>query len=360
MRSDAGRRLVLRGLAIGAMPIPYPAVAAAFTPAAQSDSVMTQHSAKSRLATRSVMLDITSAGERWVAVGERGRVLLSDDAGVTWRQAAGVPTSVSLTAARFVDARTGWAIGHAGMVLKTLDGGETWRVQLTGIDAARLAMEAAQAAPVSESNLRAARQLVADGADKPLLALHVVDSMHVFIVGAYGLAVSTQDGGESWRSRMRDLQNPAGLHLYAIHQAGARVFVVGEKGLILRSRDGDEFEAVKSPYDGSWFAMGSLPDGALLVSGLRGNAYVTDNGGESWAKVDIPAPVTLNYVGRLTGGDLSLLNQAGAMFRIGADRRAVSVALPPSAPLTAIAQADDGALVASSYRGPIRIPGAIR
>ncbi len=54
--------------------------------------------------------------------GERGIVLLSDDAGVSWRQAK-VPVSVSLTAVQFVDAEQGWAVGHLGVVLHTQDGG---------------------------------------------------------------------------------------------------------------------------------------------------------------------------------------------------------------------------------------------
>ena len=66
-----------------------------------------------------------------LAVGERGIVLLSDDSGMTWRQAR-VPVSVSLTAVQFVDAEQGWAVGHLGVVLHTEDGGETWHKQLDG------------------------------------------------------------------------------------------------------------------------------------------------------------------------------------------------------------------------------------
>ena len=43
-------------------------------------------------ALRSTLLDVASAGQRLVAVGERGHVLLSDDQGKTWRQARTVPT----------------------------------------------------------------------------------------------------------------------------------------------------------------------------------------------------------------------------------------------------------------------------
>src|SRR5438034_11738498 len=54
------------------------------------------------------MLAVALAGPRIVAVGERGVVLLSDDRGATWRQVA-IPVSVTLTAVRFVNDKTGWA-----------------------------------------------------------------------------------------------------------------------------------------------------------------------------------------------------------------------------------------------------------
>src|SRR5689334_16251355 len=56
------------------------------------------------LAATSLLLDLAKAGERYVAVGERGHVLLSDDNGATWRQAKSVPTRAMLTAVFFADA----------------------------------------------------------------------------------------------------------------------------------------------------------------------------------------------------------------------------------------------------------------
>ena len=78
------------------------------------------------LAAGSLLLDLAVAGNRLVAVGERGHVLLSDDQGATWRQAKSVPTRVMLTAVFFVDAQYGWAVGHDETILNTADGGENW------------------------------------------------------------------------------------------------------------------------------------------------------------------------------------------------------------------------------------------
>jgi photosystem II stability/assembly factor-like uncharacterized protein len=45
-------------------------------------------------ATHGVMLSLARAGDRLVAVGERGWIIVSDDNGNTWRQ---IPTSTSVT-----------------------------------------------------------------------------------------------------------------------------------------------------------------------------------------------------------------------------------------------------------------------
>ncbi|MBW2369941.1 MAG: hypothetical protein JRH15_18880, partial [Deltaproteobacteria bacterium] len=59
--------------------------------AASVEDPLDRPAVMSRGAAHSVLLDVTTAGERLVAVGERGIVVLSDDAGHTWRQAK-VPT----------------------------------------------------------------------------------------------------------------------------------------------------------------------------------------------------------------------------------------------------------------------------
>ena len=83
-------------------------------------------------ASRSMLLDIAVAGERLVAVGERGHILTSQDQGQNWTQAE-VPTSVMLTRVFFVDDKLGWAVGHDGNVLHSQDGGLIWALQRDGL-----------------------------------------------------------------------------------------------------------------------------------------------------------------------------------------------------------------------------------
>ena len=157
--------------------------------AGDSVEVLSQPAVQGPQALRAVLLDVARAGARLVAVGERGVVLLSDDNGATWRQAAAVAVSASLTAVQFVDERNGWAVGHAGVVLRSEDGGEHWTLQLDGKRAAALELQAAEAS-ADERRLAAAQRLLADGADKPLLALSFADAQHGLVVGAYGLLLN--------------------------------------------------------------------------------------------------------------------------------------------------------------------------
>ena len=86
---------------------------------------------KSDKAPSAMLMDVTKANGRLVAVGERGHILYSDDNGGTWSQ-ADVPVRVTLTAVDFPTARKGWAVGHDGAVLHSEDAGQTWTKQLDG------------------------------------------------------------------------------------------------------------------------------------------------------------------------------------------------------------------------------------
>ena len=63
--------------------------------AAPAVDVLSSPAMQSPLALHAALQAITRAGDRLVAVGERGTVLLSDDDGTHWRQAQ-VPVSSSL------------------------------------------------------------------------------------------------------------------------------------------------------------------------------------------------------------------------------------------------------------------------
>jgi photosystem II stability/assembly factor-like uncharacterized protein len=307
-----------------------------------------------RQGPRRVLLGLDSMGGRAIAVGERGLVLLSDDGGKAWRQAQ-VPVSVTLTAVRFVTPQQAWAIGHGGVILHSADGGATWRRQLDGRGIVRL-LEAA--AGGNAALAATARQFATDGPDKPLLDLHFHDTQRGIVAGAYGLALRTEDGGATWQVLNGAIDNPDGLHVYAIAARGNETWLAGEQGYIARSLDGGRtFKRVPAPYRGTWFTTRPLPDGGLLFAGLRGNALRWN--GQGFEQLAGYAPVSLSASAAGKGGVL-LADQAGHLYRAGTAQqpaRMVKLDTPP-APIAALATTADGAVLIAGVRGVARIPAA--
>src|SRR5688572_31283560 len=124
------RRTLLRALAAGGM-LPLAARAAAPANSSPWRDVLDTPAQKSALAPRTLLTGLARAGERVVAVGQRGHALFSDDAGKSWQQAE-VPVSSDLVAVQFPTATAGWAVGHDGVVLHSADAGKTWARQLDG------------------------------------------------------------------------------------------------------------------------------------------------------------------------------------------------------------------------------------
>ncbi|WP_434575706.1 WD40/YVTN/BNR-like repeat-containing protein [Pseudomonas sp. Z3-6] len=315
-------------------------------------------------AQNGVLIDLARAGTRLVAVGERGLVVFSDDNGQSWRQAS-VPVSVSLTAVQFVDAQQGWAVGHAGVVLTTHDGGEHWTLQLDGVRVAQLELDTARAEQATAADpdaalirIQNAERLAADGPDKPFLALEFVDAHRGLIVGAYGLALQTTDGGATWHSMMGHIANPNGLHLYAISRQGPRWFLAGEQGYLARSDDdATSFSQLDSPYEGSFFTLQSRADGALLVAGLKGNAFVSSDAGASFQRLSVPVPISFNDATRLDDGQLLLVNQGGMLFRNSEQTGAALLPLgkPLGKPVSSVIEAADGSLIVAGFTGLQRL-----
>lgn len=309
-------------------------------------------------AFQATMLAVARAGKRLVAVGERGIVLLSDDDGRNWHQIR-MPVSTTLTQVVFVDAKRGWVAGHSGIVLTTSDSGETWVKQLDGAKAAQLELDSAKVSGNPKRNTYAER-LVKDGADKPILGMYFADVNNGFVVGAYGLALATADGGKTWQSMMGDIDNPKGCHLYAVVPAGQALYIVGEQGLIYRSSDaGHSFTALQSNSHGTFFGLAATPGGELVAFGLRGNVFRSVDEGRHWERVDMP-PVTLTAGLRLADGSIALTDEGGhLLLSRDAGRSFQTVALTRPSIAVGLAQASDGALVIAGPANMTRIDPSV-
>ncbi len=311
-----------------------------------------------------VLVDVTRAGNRLVAVGERGVIILSDDAGDTWHQAH-VPAGTTLTAVAFPTHDQGWAVGHSGVVLHTTDGGQSWHRQLDGITAARMALETAQAAAGhTDSNGETAGQmvhnaelLVADGPDKPFLDLNFKSEQEGIIIGAYGLIFSTTDGGQSWQCLMDRVENPRGLNLYAIRAFDDAMYIAGEQGLFLVSRDkGNSFQKMQTPYSGTFFDLAVTSSGDVVIVGLRGNAYWSTDQGATFNQTRVPVEVSFTAVTQLEDGTLLFANQAGMLLASRDGGRSLQLTdIPRLGPISGLIPAGNGSLMTVGYGGAIRV-----
>lgn len=329
------------------------------TAVAQPDGLQVQPAITSEMAAQSVMLSVARAGQRLVAVGERGFIIVSDDNGASWSQVDS-PVSVTLVKVRFIDDVEGWAVGHAGVVLHTRDGGLSWSKQLDGVQAAeielqetRLATEGSEDVEKAQERLAQAQQLVDDGPDKPLLDLLFLDAKNGLVVGAYGLAFVTHDGGFSWQSIRSRIDNPNGLHLYSIERVGKDLFIAGEQGTLLRSSDeGKTFESLTSPYEGTTFGLQATNSGSILAFGLRGKAFESKDRGDTWQPLDTLQPVTLTSGLRLADGSVLLSDESGRVLRFANDdSKAAVLQIAQPSYFTGMAQAANGNLIISSARG---------
>jgi photosystem II stability/assembly factor-like uncharacterized protein len=263
------------------------------------------------LAAHSLLLDLARAGERYVAVGARGDILLSND-GKEWRQAQ-VPTRATFTAVTAVDAQI-WAVGHDGVIAHSADGGEHWSLQRQD-----------PWKPAADPNdaLHDSRQGV------PLLDVLFTDATHGYTVGAYSLALRTDDGGENWKPMSvaapakdekpkaadgpdagkneswtmsqseKTIGQEATPHFNAIARTGSGgLLIVGERGSAFRSRDaGNTWQRLQLPYDGSMFGVIGYAGDHVLAFGLRGHVFESTDLGEHWNLLD-------------TGTELSLMGGA--------------------------------------------------
>jgi photosystem II stability/assembly factor-like uncharacterized protein len=283
-------------------------------------------SERARLAPISLLLDVTRAGDRLVAVGDRGHVLLSDDEGRSWKQVI-VPTRAMLTGVSFGDARHGCAVGHDGVILVTADAGLTWT-----------------------------RQRRSTEVDTIWLDVHLYDAAHGFAVGAYGKWVTTYDGGKTWVD-VSDRGDESHLNHIDVG-ANEATYLAGEGGLLLFSRKRDvDWNRADIAYEGSLFGTLPLADNRVLTYGLRGHVFASDDAGQTWTEIELPVAVLIMAGVQLESG-VVVLAGAGGNFFISRDGGRNFAHWKPAEYLggvSALLETKDGALLAVGESGAARL-----
>lgn len=304
---------------------------------------------------------VALAGDRLVAVGERGRIIISDDNGVTWRQVP-TPTSVTLTHVTFATAKEGWAVGGMGIVMHSTDQGLTWTKQMDGVQAANIALAAAMADvqhsganAVTTSNLQSAQSMVASGPSVPFLDVYAASPNEVLIAGAFGMAFSSTDDGANWQSLADFMPNPDGSHIYQILEDDGNFAVTGEQGLILYGPPGKPLAPINSPFQGTLFGEVFASDHAWIVFGLQGTILRSNDRGAHWIMVAAGAPVGIDCGIVEKNGDVLLGNIAGQLLVSHNNGQSFTVSTV-NTPIVGLAQAIDGAIVIVGPNGVKRVP----
>jgi photosystem II stability/assembly factor-like uncharacterized protein len=277
---------------------------------------------------RALLLDATLAGPGTViAVGERGTVLLSTDAGRTWTRAP-APVHATLTGVSFAPGSPhGWAVGHDALILTSADSGRTWTRQFQG-----------------------------ENLEDSFLDVLALDTRHVLAVGAYGLFYATTDGGATWTRR------PLGEDDFHFNRLTSgptgKLYLAGERGTLLRSSDrGATWTKLPAPYEGSFYGVFPLAENILLAHGLRGRVFRSTDDGGTWNTVETPAPVLLATAARTADGALWLAGQARTLLVSRDDGRSFSAAPhPPAMAVAELLPLPGPRLLAFGELGPVTLP----
>jgi photosystem II stability/assembly factor-like uncharacterized protein len=262
------------------------------------------------LVSQSLLLDITHTDTKFIAVGERGHIVLSDD-GKHWSQ-ADVPNLSTLTAVDFVG-NNGWAVGHDATILKSHDDGESWVLQYY--------------APENE---------------RPFLDVLFFNENHGIAVGAYGVFYRTRNAGETWTPEMHPeflnpddqeylneikeedeafyLEEMASIlpHLNRLSQMGERTYIAGETGLLAYSDDyGVSWERMDINYYGSFFDLVHTESGRIFAVGLRGSLFEYDQEKELWNNLKSGTTSSLNSIISIDNTMSLVVGNNGAQVTIG-------------------------------------------
>jgi len=296
-------------------------------------------------ASSSLLLDIAAAGNRLVAVGERGHILYSTDSGNSWIQAK-VPTSAMLTRVFFFSPELGWAVGHDGNVLFSRDGGVNWELQRDGVtEQAKINEVSAGRAKEQVAALRDKLAIVdpqekdnllleLEGAEyalddaritldapvfpPPLMDVWFANEQQGWASGAYGTLLHTSNGGRQWQDWSHKVGDPDLLHFNGVVGGpDGTLYLASEWGTIFRSSTGGEsWEAVASGYEGSFFGLLLSPTtGSLFAYGLRGTVYRSRDTGLNWSPLKSAVGDSLFGAHAAGNGELIFVGSGGTVTR---------------------------------------------
>jgi photosystem II stability/assembly factor-like uncharacterized protein len=329
---------------------------------AEAYDVLELPAVPSALASRSLIFSIHKFGDRYFAAGHHGHILFSDDGGDTWTQ-AGVPVRSSLLDIHFPTPELGWAVGHEGVILHSSDGGKTWVKQYDGNRYGSEGLAYYQKLAAEDPDNEYYDVLVGEmefaieqGADKPFFRVFFLNAEQGYAMGAYGMSMVTFDGGEHWEHNLHRFENDSFYHVFdfaPLPEPGT-FFLSGEAGLFMvgnvQERTGKRIHSV--PWEGSFFTSAAASDGAIIMGGLRGRMFRTEDIGDTWTVVEKPPTSSIVGSTRLEDGRLIFVGIAGEILVSEDDGDSFSlVPISSGDRIYTVAEGPTGTLLVGGPRG---------
>ena len=281
------------------------------------------------------LYDLCFTGERGVAVGYYGTILVSKDGGNKWEQVSS-GTKELLASLSFPDTNHGWVVGSNGAILTTADGGLTWKPQDSGTSNYLLGVyfvnaqngwavgEFGTILHTSDGGVHWQAQQSGE-ADLLLEGVRFLDEKRGFVVGEFGTILTTSDGGNRWTSlfekegEILDIEALEKLKptIYSLDFQDKIGVAVGVGGYILRSQDGGRtWKDIPSPTSNHLYRVKFI-NGDLYVVGLRGTLLISTDQGQNWKLLSLPPDVSLNWYYGIAGksGEIFLAGEDGKVLK---------------------------------------------
>jgi photosystem II stability/assembly factor-like uncharacterized protein len=273
--------------------------------------------------TRTLKLSVASHDNTVVAVGLRGEVSVSSNAGGSFSQSK-VMLSSDLTTTRFTQDGSLWVLGHDAVLLRSDDLGQNWQRILDGRSTLTLLNDYYQQLSNNGDEeaaftLRDIKRTVdplatPDTLPYPFFDISINQQGEGFAVGAFGLLLKTKDGGQTWQPWMERADNAWAYHIYSVQQHNDDVYLAGERGFLrhLNATKGI-FERIETPFDGTYFGL-YVNDNIIQVYGLRGRVYSSNDGGDSWQEINLGTDSMVVSMLTPESGHFIYVTQKGELF----------------------------------------------
>lgn len=196
-------------------------------------------------------VSVPSVDVIWAA-GTSGKVVRSDDRGLSWAQQP-TPTNGNLQGIAAWDAERAVAVGNGGVIIVTSDGGKNWTQ---------------------------AKVLGLTNASK-LLRVRIFGDT-AWAMGEFGALFSSADHGASWARALPEKD----LAWNDIEFVGNRGWLVGEFGTVMKTTDsGVTWTQVSTANKISLMSAAFRDPQNGVAVGLSGTVMVTDDGGNTWKQM---------------------------------------------------------------------------